>query len=234
MLKRGILLAVVLPGLAFVGGAEPAYAAATGTLGSPGSGVLYQDCQDVKVPYSLSLPPGTDYWSVTVEALAPDGTHETSDFLYDDSDPATGAASLSFCGYEMPGTYTVVATGGEYSDYDSDVFDQPLTLNTTTFTMRLPQTKTTLSKKPAGKVTRLTVQVTDERPAGYFATDYAPVQLQVQNGSRWRNVPHTKETTDNGRYVYRIGRVGKMTKVRAVTRSSDAYTGSESRPVTLH
>jgi len=79
----------------------------------------------------------------------------------------------------------------------------------------------------------VTVRVADERPAGFFATDYATVRLQVRSGSRWRSIPHTKEMTDDGRYVYRIERIGKTVKVRAITAGSDNYTGSESRPVTL-
>jgi hypothetical protein len=216
-------------------GATPAYGEVTGSVSSPGTGVLYDDCRSVLVPYSLDVSPGTDSWSMDVVAYGPDGTQEASDYVSSFSDPSTGNAALLFCGYEMPGSYTVAVEDAAWSDYESDIYSSPFSVPGTTFTMRLPKSKTTLKKKAAGEGVRLTVQVKDERPAGYFPTEYATVRLEALIKGKWRRVPHSKALTDErGREVWRIGRVGRVVKLRAVTLTDhDDYTGSESRPVTV-
>ena len=109
----------------------------------------------------------------------------------------------------MPGTYTVVAEEAEWDDYEADIDDRPFTLPPTSFSMRLPLTKTTLKAKPAGKNVRLTVQVKDERPAGYFSTEYATVRLEVQARGKWRTVPRSKTITDDrGREVSHLQATG--------------------------
>lgn len=207
--------------------------AATGHLTPPAPGVLFDDCRDVAVPYALSIEPGADSWSMTVTAYGPDGTEETSDFLYDDEDPSTGTAKLQFCGYEDPGSYIVRAEGSS-SDFDAKISERPFNLAPVTLTMRLPESRTTVKVKRVRNGVRVTALVRDERPNGFFPTEYATLNLQYLSRGQWRNIPGGKVDTDeNGRFSTTMERPSRPVKIRALTRTSSRYTSSKSRPVTV-
>ena len=227
----------ILTVLAVLGGAilvaPPSHA--SGSI-SASSGVLYDDCRMHPYTYSLSLPPGTDSWSMSVSAVGPDGTEEASDYVYDDV--TTGTGGLQFCGGELPGAYQLVADV-EYTDYDASGGGTTTERFTATFSMRLPMTKTRLrvsDRTPRyNSVVRFVIRTKDERPSGYFPTSTAWVRLQVRAQGRWRNVRGAKVLTDSrGKAVlaYRWD-VRRRLTLRALTLGSSSATASWSRPVAV-
>ena len=223
---------LVAAGMTVGAGTSPAFAGVSGSL-SIGNGVLYDDCRDVSFTYSLSFTPDVDHWSMDVEAIGPDGTSEASAFIASSLDAASGTETLLFCGWEQNGRYELHATG-TWDDYDTDTYDQPFTLPTRSFTMRLPKSKTTIKTRPAGKNVRVIVTVKDERPNGYFPTDFATVRLNSFVGGRWVVVRNSKGYTDDGRYAKVYLRPKTPLKIRAVTKESDNYSASKSNPVRVY
>jgi hypothetical protein len=171
-----------------------------------------------------------------VVAYGPDGTSQSSDFVYDDI--STGSGELQFCGYELAGRYELVAEI-EYSDYDAAGSGTSAERLTSTFAMRQPQTRTRLqvsTRSPRyNSPVRFVIRTADERPSGYFPTSYAEVRLQKRVGSRWVNVRGGKGFTDSrGREVltFRWNVRGRVA-VRAATLNSSDAEGSVSSPVTV-
>lgn len=205
-----------------------AQASVSGSVGN-GSAVLYEGCRDWGIPYSLSIAPGVDYWNLELSVKGPDGIEAFSDYLYSSDYPLSGTAQVQVCSFEDPGTYTVEATG-EWSDYDTDQ-DGTYTLPSSTFKVRLAKSKTTMKvvKKPKNRVL-ITVTVKDERPNGYFPSEYADVKLQAFRGGRWVTANQgTGYTDSNGVERWTYNRTVR-TKARAVM-VDDGYKKSVSKVV---
>jgi hypothetical protein len=192
--------------------------------------VLYSDCRDNPIAYSVQPTPDVSHWNLTINVLAPDGTSVGGAFLSSYFDPPTGSFNLYTCGSEMPGTYTVQGTG----DYEgADDITRTWQLTPSTFLVRAAHTRTKLIKKPLGDgVYSLRVRVKDERPAGYFATDYAKVRLEKLDHGKWRRVPRISISVSDGRGSVRVS-TKSLVKIRAVTAAAYNYADSVSRPVTL-
>ena len=195
--------------------------------------MLYDDCHDLAVAtYSVAATPDVDSWSVDIEITGPDGTSAGSDFVSSFFDPATGTVEAFFCGSEMPGTYTVSGSG-TWSDYETDRYDVPFSLGSGTFTMRLPKSKTTAKGKQTARAYVVNVTVKDERPNGYFPTDFANVKLQKLVGGGWVQIPGAKDYTSDGRVSFTVSTKGPSYKVRAVKPQSSSLGKSVSKPVSV-
>ena len=228
-MKRGMLLLSVLS-LLLIGPAPAANAAVAGTT-SAASAVLYPDCRDVPVSYSFQPTPDVSHWNMDIDVLAPDGTTDGSAFLSSFFDAPTGSFTIQLCGsVSMPGTWTVTGTG-EYEGADDITHTWQLTPSV--FNVRAANTRTTLSKKPVGRgVYSLRVSVKDERPNGYYDTDYPEVVIQRMDHGKWRRVPGVSVSVSDGKGSVRVS-VKSIVKVRAVTSADSNYSSSTSRPVTL-
>jgi hypothetical protein len=227
-----------IPGLVAIGALSMTFvhsapALAAGGWTSAPNGVLYSDCRDHPFSYAVELPAGTADWSMDVYAYSPDGLEASSDFIYDAAE--TGTGNFFFCGYEMPGRYTIEA---EVEACDADYDCSTFSLDESSFYMRKPRTKTLLSASPLdarrGQVVKFVVTSKDERPRGYFRNDYARVYLQRKDGQRWVKIKGSQGLTgSNGKEVIKLRYTGGRPKVRAVTAASDAYSKSTSKPVTI-
>ena len=208
--------------------APPAEASVAGTIGN-GSAVLYEGCRYWSIPYLLSVDPGVDYWNLSLSIKGPDGIEDFSDYLYSSEYPSSGSAQVQVCSIDDPGTYTVEATG-EFTDYDTDQ-DGTYTLPSSTFNVRQPKSKTTLKVKqlPQNKM-RLTVTVKDERPNGFFPSEYADVKLQAFKGGRWVTAHSGTGYTDEKGVATWVYQRTVRTKARAVMVDSD-YQKSVSRVI---
>lgn len=211
--------------------AAPAHASSGSVRAS--DGVLYKTCRDHAFTYDLDIASGFEHdVSIDTTAYGPDGEAEAIDFDFDIAGSGTGA--LLFCGYEMPGRYTleskVEACNEEYDCYTFTV--------SSSFTMRAPATRTTLAVKPAkprrNALVRITVRSSDERPNGYFATDGARVVLQTRKGNKWVAVKGGKVFAWDGKAVIkqRWKKAGRV-QLRATTLASSTGTASVSKVVTL-
>lgn len=240
-MKRFLFLLAVALGVVVLPLSVPAPASADVVGGgvSAADGVLYPGCVQHPVSYTLSVPPGAQYWNLSITAYGPDGLEAGSAYLSKFlGDATTGTETLQFCPLsDGPGAYRIVPTG-EWTDYD--YHDHVFTLPSTTVTMRSPATATSIRVSPRhprkGAVFKVVVQVSDERPAGYFPTSYAEVVLQYRRGSgAWQKARKGRARTDGeGRLVYRYRFDGKPAQLRAVTASSwREYDGSVSRSVRL-
>ena len=220
-------LAVLVAPLAFT---APAHAINEVTLSMTG-GVLYDSCADHDFTYSAGLPSGYGpYWNMDVELVGPDGNVTATSYVYGES--RTGTDSLFLCDSpNLPGTYTIRGTGEMRGP---DYSDMPISAVPSTVTFRLPKTRTLLKatpKRPAkGQVVRFVITSTDERPAGYYGTNYADVRLQVKRNGSWRNL-HSTMTDDSGRVVVKGRYSGNRVAVRALTSDDSARTGSTSRTI---
>jgi hypothetical protein len=226
------LLAVPLVLAACLLGPAPA-AHAAGVV-STSDGVLYDDCQDHAYSYSFTLPPETDSWSLDVAAVAPDGTTEVTDFDYGSGGLAVGTGGLQFCGFELPGTYQLQATV-EYDDYSSGVTG--IMTASAVFSMRTPYSRTTLKvsdRSPRfNQPVRFVMKARDERPSGYFPTEYATIRLEVRARGTWHRIRGGQVMSDSkGRAVvaYRWD-LRRALWLRAVTKAGPSYAGSKSSPV---
>jgi hypothetical protein len=235
MKTRGFA-AFVAPSLIVAGlWSAPAHAAASGSLTANSGGVLYDDCRDVAVgTYSVAVTPDVDHWNLDIDITAPDGTHEAGNFFSSFFDPASGTIEAFFCGSEMPGTYTISGSG-VWSDYETNRYDVPYTVPAATFKMRQPKSKTTAKGKQGNRATYvINVTVKDERPNGYYPTDFATVKLQKRVRGNWVSVSGAKDYTDSkGRASFKVSTSGPPYKVRAVTPKSGRLAKSVSRPVAV-
>ena len=181
--------------------------------------------------YSIQPTSDVTHWNMTIDVLAPDGTEAGGDFLSSFFDAPTGTFTVQLCGsVSMPGTWTVTGSG-EYEGADDITHTWQLTPST--FQVRQAHTKTTLSKKPLGKgAYALRISVKDERPNGYFGTDYAKVAVQKQEGGRWVRLKGVSVSVSDGKASVRVS-AESVVKIRAVTASESNYESSTSRPITL-
>jgi len=219
MRRYGVVATVLL---AFLLPSSPAAAVDGGTY--PSNGVLYDDCDDILIPYTFGFPPTMDDFLVNVDVYAPDGTRAGGDFMTK-PDPVSGNAEFFSCGSDGPGTYTVKTSGTWYdADYNSYAF----TLPDSTFNLRLPRSRTTA--KALGNF-KVRVSVRDERPNGYFPSEYPTVKVQLKENGAWRTLGRAMfDDSGKGTVTFKSSRAGKS--VRFVT-VADNYSGSKSKPVTV-
>jgi hypothetical protein len=228
MMKRGLILLAALLGSIVL--QTPAANAAVGGTTSAAPVVLYPDCRDVVVSYDIQPTPDVTHWNMQIDAVAPDGTSQSGAFLSSFFDARTGTFTIFMCGSSMPGTWTISGTG----EYDgADGLTRTWQMTPSSFLVRAAQSRTTLTKKSLGRgVYSLKVGVKDERPNGYFATEFPSVTLQKLDHGRWRRIPRLSVSVSDGKASVRVS-VESLVKVRAVTRKGSNYGSSTSRPVTL-
>lgn len=216
--RKRLIVASVATGLALAGLAAPAQADPNTITASSVPGVIFAECSDHPISYSVDPPATASTWSIDFVFQAPDGTGAGSAIITS-SDPKTGVEMKSFCGSgDIPGVYTV--TGTYRHLVGSTMTLTPVT--PFTFEMRKPYaavTATPSDKKPRlGQVVKVKVLVTDERPTGaYFATESARVLVQRLKGDRWVKVRGAKGVTKgNGIVQLRFKQAWKgRTKFRA-------------------
>ena len=232
--RLALALAPVLAAGTLTLAAAPAGAAGSGSI-SAQNGVLYAGtCYDHAYNYSVQLPAGTRDWTLDVAFYTPDGIESGSDSTFSypsDPEPTTGSSSHQVCSSELAGRWTTRATL-ETCDYDFRC--TTVSLPSTSFEMRRPTSRTGLrvsTKRPrSGQVLAFRIASQDERPTGYFGTDYAPVHLEWRDGTKWRRLPKGRTSTDStGRATirYKWATSGKLV-VRAVTRPTESIAGSVS------
>lgn len=188
-------------------------------------GVLYSGCREHSYTYNLPVPEYADDWSADVIIYGPDGLEVASDYLY--SGTGRGTSSFQVCGSENAGRWTIKATG-EWYDYDYNSYS--FSARGAAFKMRAPTTRATLAaRRVARGVYSLRVSVRDERPKGFFPTEYADYVLQTRRGARWVTVPGTKDwTNERGSDTRRVSCLGKtVVRVRVL---ADDYAASNSKP----
>ncbi|KAA1420698.1 hypothetical protein FE697_017320 [Mumia zhuanghuii] len=234
-MKRAVAVAAstaIASGLVLVA-AGPSTAATTGSARAA-SGVLWDDCFDHRVSYSVGAAAGAEDWTLDLDVIAPDGRSAGGDFLMSGVDAASGASSVFFCGgVSRPGTYKI---RGTITAYDADYNATTYAIPTSSFTMRQPRTTSALAAKPkktrVGKVVRLTGTSKVERPRGYYALTTTRVRLQQKVKGTWRNVKAAEYTNYNGRTAFRVKAKKKGTmSFRLRTPSSSTETGSVSKVV---
>ncbi|WP_185994450.1 hypothetical protein [Nocardioides campestrisoli] len=194
-----------LAGLAAPGQSAEAQADAFTATVSAGPGVLFAECTDHPISYSVTPPLTVLTWNIQLSFQAPDGTSAGSAYI-SKGDPTTGIETKRFCGgSDLPGTYTVTGTY-EVTDQVGNKYPKTLTPVTPfTFDLRLPYSAVTAkpsTKKPRlGQHVKVNATVTDERPSGaFFGTSNASAQLQRLKGSKWVNVKGARDYTKvNGR-----------------------------------
>ena len=101
----------VLLAAASVAVAGPASADVTGST-STQDVVLFDHCQQHPISYDLAVSPGTLLWRLEVQVADPQGHVSEGTVVNSATNPATsGTVSVTFCGSEPAGTYTVRGTG---------------------------------------------------------------------------------------------------------------------------
>jgi hypothetical protein len=202
----------------------------SGGVASTSNVVLYDSCQHQDVSYTATIPALASLWRLQVQVFDPNGM--TSEGLVANSargDAKTGTFSISFCGSETPGTWTIRTSGFYELLLPAQL---PLPTNTTTFTVRHAQTQTTLTRKAVKRGYRLVANVRQEQPDGWSKANGAQVRIQKLVGDQWVGVPNTVLATTHGRDAITV-KLPRGTKVRAVTIGQGSYDGSTSAPVTL-
>lgn len=208
-------------------------AAATGQV-SASNGVLYDSCRNHAFNYSVS--PGSNEWNLEVDLVDPRGDVTDGDYLYSGADPTSGSGSFFFCGSEPAGRYTIRAT---LTWYDSSWNEYTQVLPTSTFTMRKPWSRTTVSVNDTtaryNQVLSFRVRSKVEHPAGYFANEYEYVALQLLTASGWVRIRGTRTLTNDNGYASIRARWKRYApgKVRAQTFRTAAFQGSTSTYVRI-
>lgn len=211
----------------------PAVAAA-GYIDVPNA-VAYDDCRYVPVRWSVDTARALEGWSMTVSAYDPRGVEDASAFLYSDANPTSGSTGttddgLLFCGFELPGTWRVVADVDYYDGGASERF-------TDTFVVRRPMSRATIAahdySATYGQRIRFSSKVTGEFPRGYFALPYEPVRIQKRTPSGWRTAA---TTYTDGKGIARFSLVWRhaaRVAVRVVAVPGTPYAGAVSRTITI-
>jgi hypothetical protein len=138
-------------------------------------------------------------------------------------------------------TYTLST---EFAWSDQSYADHATTLAPIAFTMRRPQTRTTLTATTAnpryGQVITLRVTSRDERPTGYFANKYGVVRVQHYVAGQWLTLRGGQPTTNSYgtaamryRFAPRHATPRHAERYRAVTLSTEDYTRSTSTTAVL-
>ena len=224
-----MLPAILGVAAALVAVPAPAQADVTGTT-STTDVVLTDQCQPHAIDYDLAVSPGTAFWRLEVQVFGPEGNTSEGTVANSATSPAKGTVTVSFCGSETPGTYTVRGTGF----YEIvPALQIPYALPETTFEVRRAETRTSLSRRSLGDgLSRLTVRVEAQVPSGWAPATGVLVRLEKRVDGQWRTVRGTAPTTVRGTAKATI-RPGRATRLRAVSVERGSTAGSTSRPVSL-
>ena len=196
---KSLLVPVVSSVLALTALAAPARAADPyGIQAGSAAGVLFEDCTDHLISYSVAPPAGATTWSIDFVVQAPDGTG-AGGAIVTTLMPTTGLVPVQLCGSShVPGTFTV--TGTYRVLVGTTMTRTPVT--PFSFDMRLPAGS--VSAEPSdtrprrGQRVAVRVHVQDERPTGeLFGTSGASVLLQRWKGGDWVKVRGAKGVTSN-------------------------------------
>ncbi|MEP9381584.1 hypothetical protein [Nocardioides sp. KR10-350] len=234
-----VSLFLAVAGLVLLSPSAAQAASASGWTSSS-NGVLYDTSQKHRYGFSVSVPAAADDWDLEVTLVAPDGTDAGSDYKYG-SNSKSASGYFWFFGSEMPGRYRVKAQLTWYDWDASSNWKHQVSLPTSSFTMRRPHSRTTLTvsdRTPRkGQIVRYTITLRDERPRGYFPTKYEYVVLQHKVGGAWVNYRWSKDVTSaRGKVTGRARYEGRPVKLRAkaVASSWVGYTTSSSKIIRLH
>jgi hypothetical protein len=234
-LSLAALASVLAASIVALPGAASAYVVSGSANLHASSGVLYSGCRDISYSFDMALPEGTQHWDITVSLIGPDGLEASSDYVYGSaSDTTGGTGRVQVCGSFAGGRYKLT---GELEYDDSDWVTRTVPTGAASITLRKPNTRTVLSastRNPRiGQVVTLRTRATDERPNGYFGTDYAAVRIQKLAGGRWVGVAKVyTNTKGNGSTKMRF-KSRKPVKLRAVTAATDSAAKSVSRTIKL-
>lgn len=244
---------VALLAALLVGSTETPAEAATGSLSSA-NGVLYSSCRNHAYHYSvpsgvlsaLAADPEYSSWDLDVTLYGPDGQESGGDYLYGDAtsgDPTSGNSTVQICGgLDIPGRYTISAIAEwSYWDASDNYIEGSSSLPAAHFTMRRTQSRTAVrvsDRTPRrNQVIRITSMTTDERPAGFFRSQYATVRLQHRVGGVWRSYRRAgfkAMTNSRGVHTWRVVLTDRRATIRVATVAQDSgYAGSHSRAVTI-
>ena len=223
------LASVLIAGLALVVAPAPSYAAPTLTT-KAGNVVLYDQCQSLPIDYAVDLDGATAY-RLQLQVFDPNG-FTSQGFVVNTASggKSSGTVSMTFCGSEAPGTWTIK---GSACISFSCFLDQQIPLQSSTFEVRKAQTQTALRTKKAkrGGYT-LIARVDREEPGGYAPSQGIFVQFQRLVGDQWIPVVRRGTSTVDG--VAKLSRgLPRGTRVRAVVPDANNYSGSVSRSLRL-
>jgi hypothetical protein len=220
----------VLLAAASVAVAGPASADVTGST-STQDVVLFDHCQQHPISYDLTVSPGTLLWRLEVQVADPQGHVSEGTVVNSATNPSTsGTVTVTFCGSEPAGTYTVRGTGF----YEVvPALHIPFVLRETAFQVRPPATRTALAAKSLGPGRyQLTTRVREESENGFSRANGVPVRLERLVSGQWQRGRGLALTTVHGRAVARVdGHRGQT--LRAVVPALNNVAGSTSRTVTL-
>jgi hypothetical protein len=233
-MRRGILGLLVLV-LATVGAparADATYGSVTGV-----SGVLYDDCLSYPYRYAVTPPAGARDWDVSVVLIGPDGKQADTDFV--STEVLSGTSWFVLCQpTNLFGRYTIRAT---FEWLDADSAWQSSALADSSFTMRKPRSRTTLSastRRPAyGQRVAFRSGAADENPSGYVPQAFAWVHLEKRRDGHWVRIRGSRAVTHASGYVKVRVRYLKhhhrTMRVRAVTEPTTRYARSVSPVIRL-
>ncbi|WP_137292013.1 hypothetical protein [Nocardioides dongxiaopingii] len=232
---RSVISAAVLallPLSIVVSASTSSEAAAEGGSISARNVVLYTTCPNYEYGYNVVLPEWAVDWDMQVTLYGRDGLSAGSDYV---SGPTSGVSEALAC--LEPGRYTIEAMVDAYDEYYNEYSFQ---LAPKSFTVRKARSRTTLqvsNNNPSrGDVVTMRGTVKDERPRGYFPTDFAKVVLEVYRAGRWQVSRGIYDYSNNrGRVVLKGRYLGEPISIRLRTKSDDSenWAGSVSRKVRL-
>jgi hypothetical protein len=227
VLPLGRLVLPVVLAVASLSVAAPASADVTGST-STSDVVLYDHCQQHPISYDLLVSPGTAFWRLEVQVFDPNGRTSEGTVVTSAASPTQGTVYVTFCGSEVPGTYTVRGTGF----YEVvPLVHIPFTLPETTFQVRPMATRTRLTERPLGHGRhRLTTRVKQQAEHGYERANGIPVRLEKRRNGSWHRVRGLTLTTVHGKAVAVVTRGGAY---RAVVTKRDNHGASTSDVVNV-
>jgi hypothetical protein len=224
-----VLLLAPLAALAVVVGSVPAYAADGGSA-STTDVVLYDSCQRHDVTWSASIPAAATFWRLQFQVFGPDGRTSEGYVASSNLTGTSGTFQQSFCGSELPGTWTIQVTGF-WQLVPAIPF--ALTPSTTTFEVRRAATATVLhAHRMTNGRYKVRTAVREEGPSGWFAPSGTDVRLERLVNGQWKPVRDAVLTVNNGRAKARLA-LPRGTRLRGVAVGAGNYSGSVSDVVRL-
>lgn len=233
-IATGLAIALALVSLS----EAPAHAADGGYF-SPTDQVLYDDCYDIQVPFTVSLPPNISEWTVSSSIIEPGGDTIT-DYADGNGNLGGGTMEAFTCGTESDlGTYLV---SGYITGYDANYNKYTFSMPSTSFTMLAPATKTHLRVSDRtvefNDPVTFRVKATGQSVRGYVGLDYTTVRLQYRaGGGAWRSFKGGNKLSTNSTGIlkarYRVN-IARDVRVRAVTLGDGIYRPSKSRAIKIN
>jgi hypothetical protein len=233
-LRRIVALAAALTVSMIPLAAPPVAAVTSSETLTTTNAILYPGCR--YHPYTLTIDNSevAHGWSFDATIYGPDGLEVSSDFMYGEATDVPAQGDFLLCASDPAGRYTL---GGTFESTDNNYDSHSHPVAAVTFTVRRPHSRTSLSTSKLnaryGEAVTLRSVTKDERPNGYYATQYATVVLQKYSGGRWVKVA-ARTTNQYGRASWRyVFKSRTAVKFRAVTRA-DGYQGSTSSTIRIY